>query len=59
MDSQPDPRVSFNPDAWQRRVLDCLDDVDDNQNLNHSVLVVGESLVDFLYAFLTNDLSSN
>ncbi|EKM57510.1 uncharacterized protein PHACADRAFT_192658 [Phanerochaete carnosa HHB-10118-sp] len=40
MDSQPDPRVSFNPDAWQRRVLDCLDDVDEDQNLNHSVLVV-------------------
>lgn len=40
MDSQPDPRVSFNPDAWQRLVLDCLDDVDDKRNLNHSVLVV-------------------
>ncbi|VDC05091.1 unnamed protein product [Peniophora sp. CBMAI 1063] len=25
MDSQPDPRVSFQPDAWQRRVLDCID----------------------------------
>ncbi|CAL1698804.1 unnamed protein product [Somion occarium] len=34
MDSQPDPRVSFEPDAWQRKVLDCLDDE------GHSVLVV-------------------
>ncbi|KAJ7686854.1 hypothetical protein B0H17DRAFT_1071320 [Mycena rosella] len=25
MDSSPDPRVSFNPDAWQREVLDCID----------------------------------
>ncbi|KAI0034854.1 hypothetical protein K488DRAFT_44574 [Vararia minispora EC-137] len=25
MDSQPDERVSFSPDAWQRCVLDCLD----------------------------------
>ena len=40
MDSQSDPRVSFKPDAWQRRVLDCLDD-------NHSVLVVGKCLVCF------------
>ena len=34
MDSKPDPRVSFAPDAWQREVLDCLDK-------NESVLVVG------------------
>ncbi|KAI0310815.1 hypothetical protein OF83DRAFT_1252292 [Amylostereum chailletii] len=27
-DSQPDPRVAFNPDAWQREVLDCLDQKD-------------------------------
>ncbi|KAI9750079.1 MAG: hypothetical protein M1815_002040 [Lichina confinis] len=33
MDSQPDPRVSFNPDRWQRQVLDELD-------ANHSVFVV-------------------
>ncbi|TFY68503.1 hypothetical protein EVJ58_g983 [Rhodofomes roseus] len=33
MDSQYDPRVPFKPDAWQRDVLDCLDD-------NQSVLVV-------------------
>ncbi|KAI9511439.1 P-loop containing nucleoside triphosphate hydrolase protein [Russula earlei] len=26
MDSAPDPRVSFQPDAWQREVLDCLDE---------------------------------
>jgi hypothetical protein len=45
MDSQPDPRVSFQPDAWQRRVLDCLDDVDENNKLNHSVLVVGELIL--------------
>jgi hypothetical protein len=25
-DSQPDPRVPFSPDAWQRRVLDGIDD---------------------------------
>ncbi|KAI9465203.1 P-loop containing nucleoside triphosphate hydrolase protein [Lactarius psammicola] len=25
MDSAPDPRVEFQPDAWQREVLDCLD----------------------------------
>lgn len=34
MDSKPDPRVSFAPDAWQREVLDCLDK-------NESVFVVG------------------
>lgn len=43
MDSQPDRRVSFKPDAWQRQVLDCLDDVDQQNNMNHSVLVVGKS----------------
>jgi hypothetical protein len=35
MDSASDPRVTFRPDAWQRKVLDCLDDD------GHSVLVVG------------------
>ncbi|KAJ7084759.1 hypothetical protein C8R43DRAFT_1115430 [Mycena crocata] len=25
MDSAPDSRVSFKPDAWQRQVLDCID----------------------------------
>lgn len=35
MDSQRDGRVSFEPDRWQREVLDCLD-------ANESVLVVGE-----------------
>lgn len=36
MDSQPDVRVTFDPDAWQREVLDCLDE-------DSSVLVVGMS----------------
>ena len=36
MDSAPDPRVSFQPDAWQREVLDGLDDP------KSSLLVVGE-----------------
>jgi len=36
MDSAPDPRVSFQPDAWQREVLDCLD------KPKSSILVVGE-----------------
>ena len=36
MDSAPDPRVSFQPDAWQREVLDCLDQP------KSSLLVVGE-----------------
>jgi hypothetical protein len=36
MDSASDRRVLFKPDAWQRTVLDCLDDN------GHSVLVVGE-----------------
>lgn len=35
MDSQWDPRVSFKPDAWQRKVLDCIDK-------NQSLLVVGK-----------------
>lgn len=34
MDSQFDSRVSFKPDAWQRQVLDAIDD-------NKSLLVVG------------------
>ena len=25
MDSQPDPRTSFDPDGWQVKVLDCID----------------------------------
>ena len=36
MDSAPDPRVAFQPDAWQREVLDCVD------NPKSSILVVGE-----------------
>lgn len=36
MDSQPDSRVSFHPDAWQRDVLDCIDE-------GSSLLVVGPS----------------
>jgi ATP-dependent RNA helicase DDX60 len=39
MDSAPDPRVVFQPDAWQREVLDCLD------NPKSSVLVVGENFL--------------
>jgi hypothetical protein len=35
MDSAPDPRVQFEPDAWQREVLDCIDN-------DYSLLVVGE-----------------
>ena len=34
MDSSPDARVGFEPDAWQRRVLDGIDQ-------NKSLLVVG------------------
>lgn len=34
MDSQADRRVAFAPDAWQREVLDCIDD-------EGSILVVG------------------
>ncbi|KAJ6541715.1 hypothetical protein B0H19DRAFT_1239495 [Mycena capillaripes] len=33
MDSAYDPRVSFKPDAWQREVLDCIDE-------NFSILVI-------------------
>lgn len=35
MDSQPDKRVKFDPDAWQRDVLDAIDE-------NSSLLVVGK-----------------
>lgn len=34
MDGKPDPRVAFVPDAWQREVLDCIDE-------DGSLLVVG------------------
>ncbi len=43
MDSSSDPRVSFKPDAWQRKVLDCLD-------RKESVLVAGE------YTIRTSDV---
>jgi hypothetical protein len=36
MDSAPDPRIGFEPDAWQREVLDGLDEP------KTSLLVVGE-----------------
>ena len=39
MDSAPDPRVAFQPDAWQREVLDCLD------SPKSSILVVGEGFL--------------
>ncbi len=39
MDSASDPRVSFKPDAWQREVLDCLDQP------KSSLLVVGKRTV--------------
>lgn len=35
MDSRPDPRVKFEPDAWQRQVLDSID-------RRESLLVVGK-----------------
>lgn len=35
MDSAADKRVAFQPDAWQRQVLDCIDK-------DHSLLVVGK-----------------
>ena len=35
MDGKPDHRVAFNPDAWQRHVLDCIDE-------ESSLLVVGQ-----------------
>lgn len=37
MDSAPDHRVAFEPDGWQRRVLDCIDE-------GQSLLVVGMSI---------------
>jgi hypothetical protein len=46
MDSQPDARVSFSPDAWQRKVLDCLDQKDS------SVLVVGAFISVLLLVFV-------
>lgn len=36
MDSAPDKRVTFQPDAWQRQVLDSIDQ-------DRSLLVVGQS----------------
>ncbi|KAH8704387.1 hypothetical protein GQ44DRAFT_820072 [Phaeosphaeriaceae sp. PMI808] len=55
IDSAPDSRVPFHPDAWQRKVLDAIDD-------NHSLFVVaptsaGKTFISF-YAMkqvLTND----
>lgn len=35
MDSRPDSRVAFDPDAWQAEVLDSID-------ANSSLLVVGK-----------------
>ncbi len=36
MDGCSDRRVNFDPDAWQKNALDCIDDP------NHSMLVVGK-----------------
>ncbi len=36
MDGCSDRRVNFDPDAWQKSALDCIDDP------NHSILVVGK-----------------
>lgn len=44
MDSLPDPRVSFEADAWQRRVLDGIDQ-------NKSLLVVANPLPYFLSSY--------
>ena len=46
MDSQPDHRVAFEPDAWQRDVLDSID-------LNESLLVIGPCFVDEVFLKLT------
>lgn len=45
MDSAPDTRVSFEPDAWQRRVLDGIDK-------NKSLLVIGTWFI-----FLCSDVT--
>jgi ATP-dependent RNA helicase DDX60 len=45
MDSQPDTRVSFAPDLWQRKVLDVIDK-------DGSLLVVGEYLTFFALTLL-------
>ena len=45
MDSSPDRRVSFEPDAWQRRVLDGIDQ-------NKSLLVVGKSLYSLIQCLI-------
>ena len=46
MDSAPDPRVAFQPDAWQREVLDCVD------NPKSSILVVGEGAFSVITIFV-------
>jgi hypothetical protein len=45
MDGQFDSRVSFKPDAWQREVLDCIDQ-------DASLLVVGKSPYSSAIVFL-------
>lgn len=52
MDSAPDPRVGFQPDAWQREVLDCLD------NPKSSILVVGEGFLNVNIILVITDMST-
>ncbi|KAK1460112.1 DEAD/DEAH box helicase [Colletotrichum melonis] len=44
-DSAPDPRVSFSPDAWQRSVLDAIDD--DNSLFVVAPTSAGKTFISF------------
>jgi hypothetical protein len=50
MDGKPDHRVAFEPDAWQRDVLDCIDK-------ERSLLVVGQHWFLSSLPFLTRSTS--